>query len=237
MISPLKKAILLASCTFRFVYTIMSDLASFVAATIRDKVVMEQIEEIQALRAELAAERRKSRMVSITGPRGAPVYAQAQFEEGDFDQSPELWKVEFKQDQHPNCQRTCTLAELPDLEIRIGGICKARFGNGSIVEGFVSDIWKNYDERFKSGAVSIWFGGSSGVWLNIRIAGIDRQHYAALRDFDLGGENLLATLFQFWHRDAKVYFGEVSFLISYINGAMESWGINSEPRSPRRDSF
>jgi hypothetical protein len=200
----------------------MSDLAPFVAAVIRDKVVTEQQCEIKSLRFLLEKERKSSRRVSITGPRGKPIFAESQFDDGNFDYSPELWKVEFSN------SRMCSLTELRDMEVRIGGICKARFGNG-IVEGFVNDIYNNYDETKKSGTVSIWFGGSSGIWLNISIGGIEREQYASLRDFDLGGENLLNTLFQFWDADSNVYFKEVSFLISYIDGAMDNWGISQPP--------
>jgi hypothetical protein len=236
----------------------MSDLAPFVAAAIRDFVVLNQQEEIKALQTQLERERRQSKMVSITGPRGWPIYAQSQFDEGNFDYSPELWKVEFKQDENssktnnysaetknylgsnnkynndlPTTTQSCTLAELGDMEVRIGGICKARFTGNGIVEGFVNDIYNNYNPHQKSGTVSIWFGGSSGIWLNITIGKIERDQYASLRDLDLGGENLLNTLLHFWNADSKVYFEEVSFLISYMNGAMEQWGISPEPPEPK----
>jgi hypothetical protein len=191
---------------------------------------MELQEEIQALRASLERERNQSQNVTITGPRGHPIYAQASFRDGNYDYSPELWKVEFPppQLQEQNCGRCCSLSELGDMEVRIGGICKARLANG-IVEGFVNDVKNNYDHQQKSGAVSIWFGGSSGIWLNVRIQPIEREQYAALRDFDLGGDNLLSTLLQFFSpNDAWVSYTEVSFLISYINGAMEHWGISSQ---------
>jgi hypothetical protein len=205
----------------------MSDLAPFVAAALRDKVVAELYEEIQELRSELQGQRQQSQCVAITGPMGSPIYAQANFRDnGKFDYSPELWKVEFP----TTSQKGCTLAQLADMEVRIGGIAKARLMANGIVEGFVNDVKNNYNTTEQSGAVSIWFGGSSGIWLNIAIQPIRREQYAALRDFDLGGDNLFRTLLQFLApNNAQVSFTEVSFLISYINGAMEQWGIPPEP--------
>ena len=206
----------------------MSDLAPFVAATLRDKVIADLQSEIEQLKAQSQRERDRSQAVEITGPRGNPVYSQATFRSGNYDHSPELWKVEFVPPREPQQQSACTLAELGDMEVRIGGICKARLANG-IVEGFVNDLNNNFNPQEKSGIVSIWFGGSSGIWLNIRIHPIERVQYAALRDFDLGGENLLTTLLQFFSADSIVEYVDVSFLISYINGAMENWGIPPEP--------
>lgn len=56
-------------------------LAHLVAAAVRDRVVLEQMEEIRMLRAELAASHR----VEVTGPNGAPVYARGAFSDGDFN--------------------------------------------------------------------------------------------------------------------------------------------------------
>jgi hypothetical protein len=252
----------------------MSDLAPFVAAALRDKVVSELHEEIRELHSALQTQRRQSQCVAITGPMGSPIYAQANFRDnGNFDYSPELWKVEFptttsicsgnNNNNNSNgggCTKststtatttnTCTLAELADMEVRIGGIAKARLmtgGNGSIVEGFVNDVKNNYNAAQQSGAVSIWFGGSSGIWLTIGIQPIRREQYAALRDFDLGGDNLLRTLLLFLDHQpnnnnnnnnapvVQVSFTEVSFLISYINGAMEQWGIPPEPTAEQEE--
>jgi hypothetical protein len=212
----------------------MSDLAPFVAAALRDKVVAELYEENRALTSQLERERTYSQSVAITGPRGSPIYAKALFQDGNYDySSPELWKVEFPyeydddDDERPfSC---CSVSELAEMEVRIGGVCKARLAHGDgigDVEGFVNDVKNNYDHVQQSGAVSIWFGGSSGIWLNIQIQPIGREQYAALRDFDLGGDTFLSTLLQFASPDAKVSYTEVSFLISYVNGAMENWGID-----------
>lgn len=56
----------------------MSDLAPFVAATLRDKVVKDQQEEINRLKRkidQIEREKKLSRMVMVTGPEGTPVYS------------------------------------------------------------------------------------------------------------------------------------------------------------------
>jgi hypothetical protein len=201
----------------------MSDLAPFVAAALRDKVVTDLCSEIEELKLELEGQRTQSQLVTITGPRGNPVYAQALFRSGNYDYSPELWKVEFTDFQN----NYCSLCDFSNMEVRLGGICKARLGENT--EAFVNDVLNNYDHDRKSGAVSIWFGGSSGIWLNIRINNIEKQNYAALRDFDLSGSDLLETMLQFCNPETQVTFTEASFLISHINDAMEHWGIPSKP--------
>lgn len=205
----------------------MSDLAPFVAATLRDKVVADMQEELRELNARLDA----SQLVQVTGPEGHPIYARSLFSKGNYDNNPELWKVEFptvatKDSASQNLQ--CTLSNLPEIEIRIGGICKARLSNGNLVEGFVNDIKNNYDHQNQRGAVSVWFGGPSGIWLNILIQPIDLQQYSSLRDFDLSGDGLYNTLCQFLDPETTiVHFSDASFLISLVNGAMELWGIST----------
>src|SRR5687768_14434756 len=117
----------------------MSDLAAFVAATLCDKVVLELQEENNIVWKKLEEQRYKSQLVSITGPLGNPIYTEASFCDGDFDYDPRLWKAEFgtaTADNHPPSSTTtnttmCTLTELYDMEVQVGGMCKAQFGNGS----------------------------------------------------------------------------------------------------------
>eukprot|EP00934_Nitzschia_sp_Nitz4_P000835 Nitzschia sp. Nitz4//scaffold100_size80364//14446//15180//NITZ4_005337-RA/size80364-processed-gene-0.48-mRNA-1//-1//CDS//3329532073//835//frame0 len=203
----------------------MSDLAPFVAAALRDKVISEMHQEILELRAQLEQEKQRSQTVSITGPEGTPVYASALVANGNYDQSPELWKIEFPtSDQQGLVSRPCKALDLMDMEVRIGGICKARMSNG-VVEGFVNDVKNNYDHVLQRGTISIWFGGSSGIWLNIQVQPIERRAFVELRNFDLGEDTFLNTLLHFVPRDAKIWYTDVSFLISHINGAMKRWEL------------
>lgn len=201
----------------------MSDLAPFVAAALRDKVVTELQEEVAALRQTLEEERALAQRVAITGPRGSPVYATARFSDGDHDHSPELWKVDFSTKDAGGAE--CQVKDLAEMEVRIGGVCKARLSNG-IVEAFVNDVTNNYDHHRKSGNVSVWFGGSSGIWLNVCLWPIEQAQYAALRDFDLGGgETLLETLLATVGPEATVSYTGAAFLIDYVNEAMGRWKI------------
>jgi hypothetical protein len=64
---------------------IMSDLAPFVAAVLRDKSNADMKEENDALRQEIDSLRcqlSNTHAVKITGPNGSPVYAHAQLEDG-----------------------------------------------------------------------------------------------------------------------------------------------------------
>ena len=59
----------------------LPNLANLVAATLRDKVVLDQMAEIRALKQQLNSSSR----VEITGPNGYPIYASGNFNNGDFN--------------------------------------------------------------------------------------------------------------------------------------------------------
>ena len=92
----------------------MSDLAPFIAATIRDKVVLDLMEENTRLRQVI--QHYTSNSVQITGPCGFPVYSRSQLDvDGRYDQCTDMWRVTF---QH---NLTCQLCNLGDVEIRRAG--------------------------------------------------------------------------------------------------------------------
>lgn len=110
----------------------LPNLAKLVAATIRDRVVLEQMEEIRVLRAQLGASHR----VEITGTNGTPVYARGCFSKGDFNsvslqsiENPEdsadetglFWDVGLEMVESSD-SKTVSLNVLSNIEIRIGGI-------------------------------------------------------------------------------------------------------------------
>ncbi len=102
----------------------MSDLAPFVAAALRDKVIYELLEENKKLR-----ERARFGMtVEVTGPEGQPVYARGQFDEnGEVHENPNLWRVRLPEQLHP-----CPLKDLKNIEIWIGGSLRASFVEGKV---------------------------------------------------------------------------------------------------------
>jgi hypothetical protein len=111
----------------------MSDLAPFVAAALRDKVVEDLMEENQAIRGQL----QQARRVEITGPGGAPVHAQAQFDEdGSYSGNPNLWNVKFPEGKQ---LLPCPLSVLEGIEIRVGGILKAKFAGNADFNTFLDE--------------------------------------------------------------------------------------------------
>lgn len=112
----------------------LPSLAHLVAATIRDRVVLEQMEEIRALKAQLGASQR----VEITGPNATPVYARGSFSNGDFnavsmqsienneestDETGLYWDVGLDMvESSDNNGKTVPLNKLSNVEIRIGGV-------------------------------------------------------------------------------------------------------------------
>lgn len=108
-------------------YEVLPNLARFVGATIRDKVVLAQMGEIAVLKAQLEATRR----VEITGPGGTPVIATGQFDAGQFETNANdedgycgvLWSVGLQTHSDRNTRDPAVpLILLSHLEIRIGGI-------------------------------------------------------------------------------------------------------------------
>jgi hypothetical protein len=51
-----------------------SDLAPFVATILKDRVVVDIQQELEALRSKLKDNIRKQLLIQITGPNGQPVY-------------------------------------------------------------------------------------------------------------------------------------------------------------------
>jgi hypothetical protein len=86
----------------------MSDLAPFVAAVLRDKVVLDQIEELHELRQQLS----RARRVTIHGSSG--ILAEAQFENG-YSLDPTKWNVDFP-------ENSCAVQNLRLAEMKVGGL-------------------------------------------------------------------------------------------------------------------
>lgn len=92
---------------------IMSDLAPFVAAHIRDKVVEDLQEEVEALKKENRLLRKfKLGSIKITGPAGSPVYVRERL-------CPE--KRSLTAYCFYNLKRECPLSSLFGLEMQLNG--------------------------------------------------------------------------------------------------------------------
>eukprot|EP00978_Attheya_sp_CCMP212_P026678 scaffold88272_cov57-Attheya_sp.AAC.2 len=69
----------------------MSDLAPFVAATIRDKVVDDLMKEVDGLKLQLS----KTQEIEVTGPNGTPVYATGMIDQGEYTADGKRWRVDL----------------------------------------------------------------------------------------------------------------------------------------------
>jgi hypothetical protein len=95
----------------------MSDLAPFVAAVLRDKVVLDQIEELNELRQQLS----RARRVTIHGLSG--ILAEAQFENG-YSLDSSKWTVDFP-------ENSCAVENLRLAELKVGGLAHTDLFNSA----------------------------------------------------------------------------------------------------------
>lgn len=205
----------------------MSDLAPFVAATLRDKVVQDLMEEVEAMRKQI----RQSRCVEITGPDGTPVYALAQFEDGGYGANSNLWDVIFSEE---NQALPCPLSMLEGIEIRLGGVCKAKFTDNSVFETLLDDDSRDYEN---GKAAHIYFCGSSNLWLGIMIDGWPRQGWQATINEDLGPDELWSHLVQnvaVENPNKTVTFSSIRFVARNVSGVIQS--LNRDPAIEEDDA-
>ncbi|KAL9186932.1 hypothetical protein ACHAXT_010652 [Thalassiosira profunda] len=101
----------------------MSDLAPFVAATLRDKVVTELLEENQKLREKEHA----GEYVEITGPNREPVYARGHLRDDGRERKQEMlggelrfWGVDINMDVEQLLP--CPLQDLKGIEIWVRNV-------------------------------------------------------------------------------------------------------------------
>jgi len=197
----------------------MSDLAPFVAATLRDKVIADMKEENDALREQV----RKSRTVAITGPSGTPVYCQAQLDEGEYDANPNLWRVNFGTPLLP-----CPLAAFSDVELRVGGICKAKVYNNAEYETYADDGHGLDGDGF--GELSFYFTGPSELWLQVQFGPFASEEVfgelAEAIDVNEPFHITVADDFAPEHPGTFARFSYVSFVARSINGAIQSLSLD-----------
>jgi hypothetical protein len=200
----------------------MSDLAPFVAATLRDKVVQDLMEENEAMQKQI----RQSRSVEITGPGGSPLYSRAQFDEDGYfnENNPNLWEVAFPGTQ----DLSCPLSILEGIEVRLGGVLKAKYTDNSVFETFLDIDGRDSDD---GKVANFYFAGASKLWLAARIDGWPRQSWQATIDQNFDN---IDELFSHLRDDVAienpnktVHFLEVSFVVTSVSGLMQS--LNLDP--------
>jgi hypothetical protein len=205
----------------------MSDLAPFVAAVLRDKVLAEIKKENDSLLQQL----QKARAVQIISENGT-VYAEAQFEDGSYRGNPNLWLVNFTNQLAP-----CKLSDLTNVQICTGGICKAHFGPSSIVEGFIErDEESTYVDGW--GYINFCFGGTGQCWLSVKVGPFPSEAaFSRVRDID--AEDMASFLAQNLGL-LSVTFEHTEFFVSTVKGAIQNLNLDpeiEEEAQMRRDQF
>ena len=104
----------------------MSDLAPFVAAAVRDKVVADLQDENRKLE-EVNEERKRGMRLCVTGAHGTPVYAMANINEATIEENEEEEVIKcrlVKLENFENVPRSNSLVDILNAEFWIGEKCK-----------------------------------------------------------------------------------------------------------------
>ena len=106
----------------------MSDLAPYVAAALRDKVVDDLLDENRKLREQLD----NARKVEITGKDGSPVYATGAFQDGTRRNFCELWDVPLEMVTLAGSEVVIPISALKEIEICLGGVVYASSSSSEV---------------------------------------------------------------------------------------------------------
>ncbi|KAL3913294.1 MAG: hypothetical protein SGARI_000728 [Bacillariaceae sp.] len=147
-----------------------SHLAPFVAAALKDKTVEELMQKVE--QQELALQ--KMMKVEITGPQGTPVYAEGQFEQGNYDDgilSDALteWCVKMARTEAVEWP----LRNLRGLELRLGGVIQF-------------SVNPEHDQKtsFSFMEDSLFIDADDGTKLFLTIEGCDESQWEAMLVMD-----------------------------------------------------
>lgn len=123
-----------------------SDLASFVAAVLRDETVADLNKDIEELRQQLSNERDERLLVEVTGRGGMPVHCQASLKDGyDCIYTGKNWCVPFEQNYV-----VLPLADsVEELEIRLGGIVVFKINKSTVT---IDEVFDDFDRGNKEEA-------------------------------------------------------------------------------------
>lgn len=213
----------------------MSDLAPFVASTLRDRVVLELMQENKNLREDL----QKAKAVEVVSGTSGHVYAKALFDDGRY--GGDLWQVDLNEASPESNQ--ATLNALPDVEIHVGGgISRARFAGNNNCAGYL-DADKKDGENQK--LVRFCFGADSGaLWLTLLVQNWPEESHRALAaqeeasrrtddEFDLMEHltNGIARAFP----NATVSFLEVTFFADTVQRAIDALELDPSVEEQREE--
>jgi hypothetical protein len=198
----------------------MSDLAPFVAAVLRDKVIVEIKQEIDGLKEKL----RECRTVTITGPQGTPVYAEGRFEQGEYGDNAFLWDVALEQ----QLQQPCPLSALPSVEVRVGGMTKAQFSDNSTFSGDF-DPEDICDED--GGKVNFHFSGVGALCPTVRLHPFPSE--VRFLEMEEQWNTLQVHILSFLSEvsaseqlDMVASFERIQFYVSSVNGTIRNLSLD-----------
>jgi hypothetical protein len=187
-----------------------------VSSVLRDENVEKLCRDNEMLRQKLKG----TRAVTITGPEGTPVYCRGQLDEGALlDDNPNLWRVNLSSPLVP-----CRLADLDEVEVRIGGMVKALLSDNT--EGILYD--EAYNEETRQKPVHFYFDGAANLWLTVFVGPLSRAESAVLEQID--AQEMIPGLYDLFEKneEAALEFDHVSFITNGVSGALENLGHEFE---------
>lgn len=197
----------------------MSDLAPFVAAALRDKVVMEMEQEIQELQKRLTYGQ-TIEIVRESNDSEEIIYATGLLQDGVHQAKCSQLHVTLSA-----TKKSCPLRELPNLSVRIGGIHKAN------LRAIAHNGFMRAEECDTGSSKYMKFQGAD-VCLEFQIEQWPREQWTPLVDIGhiLMGDNLLTNLVQAAQRcpQAVVSFKGIAVDTQQVRGALQNL-----PRSTR----
>jgi hypothetical protein len=188
----------------------MSDLAPFVAAALKDKVVADLLEENRRLKRQVESFRR----VRVTGKNGFPVYAEQDFTHGKPTDHG-WWVVRlpspFNNNKTALSSTTATAAEVPiPCPMSLLAECEVHVGN------FRNMTCRDFQDCFFDGNPKGYFSlfATKGLWLCCYLDGVSDPHYRALCRAAAGQDSVDTILQQHFEEpmeDLNVSFTHLTF--------------------------
>lgn len=210
----------------------MSDLLPLVAATLRDKVVSDALEEINALKKQLDVSRRveiiraKANGDDEDEDEDVVVYASGRLQDGRYGANPNLWQIDLKhgKDESSSMPFRCRLADLRDCHICVGGgfpmaTLDDALPNNAPMEGWLEN---ESDGEFATALVCFC---PHATWLTFAIHGWPKREWevvAQQRSYDSDAIiSYLVETVASAYPEATVEFVEVSFVANVIGGGLK----------------
>ena len=168
----------------------MSELAPFVAAALRDKVVLDMLHEVEELKRQLS----RARRVTIQGRSG--VWAEAQLEDG-HTMDPTRWNVDFP-------ENSSYIGDIRLAELKVGGLVHSDLFT-SARETFPED----YAEETKRMEVTVYYGE---MCITFEVGEVEKEFYSAMLEVDpeQALEEMVKVL-SMRRPPVKVYWKSVNF--------------------------